>query len=283
MQPIGVFDSGIGGLSVLAALQAQLPHERFVYLADNGHAPYGEKSDVYVLERSLRITEHLIKQHHIKALVVACNTATAAAIHEIRARHPSLPVVGVEPAIKPALALTQTQRIGVMATRGTVESHKFKLLINQHCSQADYVVCACNGLALAIEQSTHPSANAAQVEASIDDLIERYLIEMGEFGNQPGQIDTLVLGCTHYVFVADRLSKRLGPQVSILSTGDAVARQTLRLLQQHHQLQISQAPTPSSNRISLYTTGDLASLRYAAQRWIHVTAASCHKADASVA
>lgn len=282
MRPIGVFDSGVGGLSVLQALQTELPHERFVYLADNGHAPYGEKSDVFVLERSLRITQHLIDHHHIKALVVACNTATAAAIHAIRAQHPQLPVVGVEPAIKPALNFTQTRRIGVMATRGTVNSHKFKLLVAQHQDQAQYVVCACNGLALAIEQSTHVEL-AKDADATIDSLLDRYLNELGDFGSKSGQIDTLVLGCTHYVFVADRLRERLGSEVQILSTGEAVARQTARLLQQHHELQAPQAQASNPARVTLYTTGDVGSLQSAAARWLNLPASSCHRADASVA
>ena len=103
-QPIGVFDSGIGGLSILRALRDELPHEHFVYLADSGHAPYGERGDAFVTQRTRSITQHLRAQHHIKALVVACNTATTAAIHHIRAEHPDLPLVGVEPAIKPAAA-----------------------------------------------------------------------------------------------------------------------------------------------------------------------------------
>ena len=107
-QPIGVFDSGVGGLSVLQALRAELPHERFVYVADSGHAPYGERGDAYVAARTHAISDFLCAQHHIKALVVACNTATAAAIHEARVRHPQLPLVGVEPALKPAVAATRT-------------------------------------------------------------------------------------------------------------------------------------------------------------------------------
>ena len=105
--PIGVFDSGIGGLSVLRALRAELPHERFVYLADSAHAPYGERGDAYVGARTHAITQYLRDRHHIKALVVACNTATAAAIHEVRSSHADLPLVGLEPAIKPALAATR--------------------------------------------------------------------------------------------------------------------------------------------------------------------------------
>jgi len=161
--PIGVFDSGIGGLSVLQALQAELPHEHFVYWADSGHAPYGEKSDVFVRQRSLAIAQHLVEHHRIKALVVACNTATAAAIHELRAHYPHLPLIGVEPALKPAIALSQTRRIGVIGTRGTLGSEKFHRLLNSLQGQAEFVVQPCNGLALAIEESTQAESGEQSV------------------------------------------------------------------------------------------------------------------------
>ena len=123
--PIGVFDSGVGGLSVLRALLAAMPHERFVYLADSANAPYGERGDAFVAARTHAITDYLCQQHHIKALVVACNTATAAAIHEVRSSHPELTLVGLEPAVKPALAVTKTGHVGVIGTRGTLTSAKF--------------------------------------------------------------------------------------------------------------------------------------------------------------
>ena len=145
--PIGVFDSGVGGLSVLQALRAELPHERFVYLADSGNAPYGERGDAFVAERTHAITDYLLQRHSIKALVMACNTATAAAIHEARSRHPTLPVVGVEPALKPAVMASKTKRIGVIGTRGTLTSTKFaKLLASLH-GQAEFIVQPCDGLA----------------------------------------------------------------------------------------------------------------------------------------
>ena len=128
-RPIGVFDSGVGGLSVLRALLAALPNERFVYLADSAHAPYGERGDAYVSARTHAITDYLCEQHGIKALVVACNTATAAAIHEVRSSRPALPLVGLEPAIKPALSATRTGHIGVIGTRGTLTSGKFGKLM----------------------------------------------------------------------------------------------------------------------------------------------------------
>jgi len=162
--PIGVFDSGIGGLSILQSLLAALPAEHFVYWADSGHAPYGEKTDAFVRQRSLAIAEHLIQKHHIKALVGACNTATAAAIHELRKQHPQLILVGVEPALKPALKITQTGHIGVIGTRGTLVSDKFHRLLSSLENQARFTVQPCNGLALAIEQSTHLTMGATATE-----------------------------------------------------------------------------------------------------------------------
>lgn len=221
--PIGVFDSGVGGLSVLRALRAELPHERYVYFADSGHAPYGERGDAFVIARSLAIAEGLVQDHHIKALVVACNTATAAAIHALRQQHPLLPIVGVEPALKPALAVTRTRRVGVWATRGTLGSPKFAALRASLDGQATFVTQACDGLALAIEQQTTDPG-------PVQGLCERYLSALGHFGTSAGEIDTLVLGCTHYVFVREQLAKRLGPGVTLVDTGEPVARQTRRLL-----------------------------------------------------
>ena len=137
--PIGIFDSGIGGLSVLKALRAELPCEDFIYIADSGHAPYGERDDAHVVARSLAISKYLVKQN-IKALVVACNTATAAAIDQLRATYPTLPIVGVEPALKPAVQLSQTKHIGVMATRSTLASARFAALLAAHSDQARFTL-----------------------------------------------------------------------------------------------------------------------------------------------
>lgn len=279
--PIGVFDSGIGGLSVLQSLQAALPAEHFVYWADSGHAPYGEKSDLFVRQRSLAIADHLIKAHHIKALVVACNTATAAAIHELRVQHPHLILIGVEPALKPALQLSQTGHIGVIGTRGTLASDKFHRLLASLQDQAHFTVQPCNGLALAIEQSTH-QATGAQATQRITQLLLDYTREMGEFGPAPGQMDTLVLGCTHYVFAEHALRELLGPQIHLVSTGEPVARQTRRLLEAAAKLRSGPGPHTLSARIHLMTNGDLTSLQAAAQRWLGLPHAACHRADTHV-
>lgn len=252
--PVGVFDSGVGGLSVLNALRAALPHERFVYFADTAHAPYGERSDDYVAERTCAVARALIDEHGIKALVVACNTATAAAIHLLRAEHPGLPLVGVEPALKPAVAWSRTRRIAVFATRGTIGSRKFQSLHAAMAGQADFRVVACDGLASAIERD-----DADEVAT----LCARYAAAAGDFGTDPGQIDTLVLGCTHYPFASAALRRHTGADVRFIDTGEPVAQQTARLLGTAALL--AHERTGST---SLTGSGDLAALQTAARRWI---------------
>lgn len=278
LQPIGVFDSGVGGLSVLQALLAELPHERFVYLADSGHAPYGERGDAYVAERTHAISDYLCTQHHIKALVVACNTATAAAIHEARVRHPQLPLVGVEPALKPAVAATRTGHVGVIGTRGTLGSAKFARLLASLQGQAHFTVQPCDGLAHAIERSTaHPPA-AAQDATEIRALCAQYTGAMGPFGSKNGAMDTLVLGCTHYVFAQDILRDLLGPDVALIATGEPVARQTRRLLQAANALACQEAPL-GADAVTLFTTGDLEPLQNAVGRWLQLPARCCSTVD----
>ena len=219
--PIGIFDSGVGGLSILSALRSALPHENFIYFADNANAPYGERDESFVQQRCEAITRELAETHGIKALVVACNTATAAAIQQLRDAWPALLVIGVEPALKPAVALTRTRRIGVMATRGTLSSTKFITLHAGLKAEANFVLQACDGLAEAIESGDGPV---------IHELCERYTRAMGKFGSGAAHIDTLVLGCTHYPFAADTFLKLLPDEVQLVHPGPAVARQCARLL-----------------------------------------------------
>lgn len=292
-QPIGVFDSGVGGLSVLQALRAELPHERFVYLADSANAPYGDaRGDAFVAARSHAIADHLQTHHGIKALVVACNTATAAAIHEVRAHYPGLPLIGVEPALKPAVAASRSGHIGVLGTRSTLASAKFGKLLASLQGQANFSVQACDGLAHAIERSTEhapedsaprntPDSNAALLATEVGRLCVRYTAALGPFGDAPDEIDTLVLGCTHYVFVQPLLQLLVGPKVQILSTGDAVARQTRRLLQAAGTLAPESAGLagPLSPLPVLLTTGLLAPLQTAGARWLQLPADCCHSVD----
>ena len=257
--PIGVFDSGVGGLSVLRALRAELPFEQFVYVADSGYAPYGERDDAYVLQRSFAIATYLLEHHAIKALVVACNTATATAIHRLREHFPHLPIVGIEPALKPAVAATRTGVIGVMATQGTLNSHKFQALLTGLQGQATFQLQACNGLADAIE-----NAVATKIVAAC----AYYTGAMGTFGPNPGSIDTLVLGCTHYPFVEAELRAIVGPKVTLLEGGAPVARQTHRLLREH-QLLAHHASTEPPLPI-FYTTGHTQTLKNATRRWLQL-------------
>ena len=278
-QPIGVFDSGIGGLSVLQALRHELPHEHFVYLADSGNAHYGDaKGDAFVQGRTLAIA-HWLRQHHgIKALVIACNTATAAAVEPLRAAMPDLPTIGVEPALKPAAARSQTHHVGVLGTRGTVGSSRFERLRRAHSERTRFSVQACDGLARAIEQSTEEPLPAEVSTTKIRALCAQYTSALGNFGLKTDEIDTLVLGCTHYVFAKDMLRTLVGPDVQLIDTGAAVARQTRRILAQAGALAPEQGPngTPAApGRITLYTTGQLAALQAAAQRWLDLPAQCC--------
>jgi glutamate racemase len=253
-RPIGVFDSGVGGLSILRALRAELPQEDFVYFSDAGHAPYGEKGEDFVSDRSLAIAVDLLEQHRIKGLVVACNTATAAAVHLLRAKHTHLPVVGVEPALKPAAALTKTGQVAVLATRGTLSSAKFKGLQESLRDQAQFVLVPCDGLAAAIEADDHPQ---------VRELCRRYTREVCCFGTAPGEIDTLVLGCTHYPFAAEIFRELLGPDIQLVETGEPVARQTRRLLEAQGLLNPG-----GRGRVELRTSGCAEALQSAASRWL---------------
>ncbi len=252
--PIGVFDSGVGGLSILKALRAELPYESFIYVADSGFAPYGERDQGFVLARARVITRQLLKQPElaIQALVIACNTATAAAIQLLRQDYTALPIIGVEPALRPAITLSQTGRIGVMATRGTLNSQKFKTLLDGLADQANFICQPCDGLADAIERDDTDAITA---------LCTQYTQAMGQFGTQAGEIDTLVLGCTHYPFARQSLQTLVGPRVQLLDNGEAVARQTRRML-------TSLAPDATAGQCLLFSTGNPELLQNAAQRWL---------------
>ncbi|MDO9406444.1 MAG: glutamate racemase [Polaromonas sp.] len=263
---IGVFDSGIGGLSVLKSLRAALPQQDFIYIADSAHAPYGERTDDHVLQRTQAIGAWLVAQQ-IEALVVACNTATAAAVHLLRAGFADLPIVGLEPALKPAAARSQTGRIGVMATRSTLSSAKFHALHTALANEADFTLQACDGLAAAIERG----GSSAAADDDIHALCARHVSAMGRFGQGPGEIDTLVLGCTHYPLVADVLGALVGPAVALMDTGEAVARQTARLLAARPASAADNngaEAAPGDGQVTLLTTGDPGLLTQAAARWL---------------
>ena len=243
--PIGVFDSGVGGLSVLRHLRAHLPHEDFLYFADSSYAPYGEKPEALLIARVEAIAAFLLERG-VKALVVACNTATAASIETLRQRYPTLPVVGVEPGLKPAAALSRSRKIGVLATAATLASAKFKRLQSQLETDtgATYLLQACNGLADQIEKGELNSPATAM-------MVRRYVAPLLAEG-----VDTLVLGCTHYPFVRPMIEALAPPGTHIIDTGAAVAQQMGRLLARQHT-------PPGSGSLTVFTTGSVSSLERA--------------------
>ena len=221
--PIGVFDSGVGGMSVLRHIRAQLPHENLIYLADTGYAPYGAKAEQVVAERSLAVAQFLVAQG-AKAIVVACNTATVAAIKLLRAHYPDMPIVGVEPGLKPAAAASRNGSVAVLATEVTLAGEKFLLLRDQvsSASNAEFVLQGCPGLVDQIELGEFASPATRT-------MLEGYLLPLLDKG-----VDTVVLGCTHYPFVRATIESILAgagrQDVVLIDTGDAVARQLVRLL-----------------------------------------------------
>ncbi|WP_296870743.1 glutamate racemase [Tibeticola sp.] len=266
--PIGVFDSGIGGLSVLQALRAELPGESFVYLADTAHAPYGPRSADDIRRRSLAITGALRRSCGVKALVVACNTATAAAIEALRLAHPDLPLVGVEPALKPAAERSQTRQVGVLVTEATARSPRFATLLARQRADVGFDVVPCEGLAAAID---------AQDTTKIEALCDRFTLGFRQKNGKKARVDTVVLGCTHYPLVSDVLSRLLGPGVELIDTGVPVARHTRMQLQARGLLRPltgedakARGAHPTSGTLRLLSTGGPAPLAAAARRWLSI-------------
>ena len=247
---IGVFDSGVGGLSVLRAIHEALPTASLIYAADSAHAPYGERSDEDIQRRSDAMASFL-REAGADVLVVACNTATAAAIDCLRLRHPGWPGGGVEPGIKPAIAASRNGRIGVMATSGTLRSARYRRLLQAHGDNVTVVAQPCPGLAQAIEQGV---AGATQAQI----LIARYCQPLREAG-----VDTVVLGCTHYPFVADRIQAEFGPDVRLLDTAHAVASQVARVSQA-----VQRHPLAGDTPPQLWTNADPQCLGELASQWL---------------
>jgi len=237
--PIGVFDSGVGGLSVLRHLRERLPHEDLLYVADSAHVPYGDKSTAVIRQRVFAIAETLLARHS-KLLVLACNTATAAAIHELRAAHPQLPIVGMEPGLKPAVTTSKSRKVGILATAGTLRSGKFAHLLERYGAGAEVVLQPCPGL---VEQIEAGRLAGAETEA----LLQRYLAPLLASG-----VDALVLGCTHYPFVLPLIQRLAGPHIAVIDTGAAVARQVERQLHLHGLA----AARAEVGAVRFFTSGD---------------------------
>ncbi|MEE1922459.1 glutamate racemase [Pseudomonas sp. 148P] len=215
--PVGVFDSGVGGLSVLAEITRLLPNESLLYVADCGNIPYGEKSPEFIRQRCRSVAE-FFQEQGAKAVVLACNTATVAAAADLRERFPHWPLVGMEPAVKPAAAATRSGVVGVLATTGTLQSAKFAALLDRFATDVQVVTQPCPGLVERIEAGDLDSPVLRQ-------LLRGYVEPLLAAG-----CDTIILGCTHYPFLRPLLSQMVPASVAIIDTGAAVARQLQRLL-----------------------------------------------------
>ena len=256
---IGIFDSGIGGLSVLRSLRRQLPQADTTYLADARYTPWGDRSAPWVIARSLQLSAYLI-DGGADLVLVACNTASTLAISALRARWPGRLFVGVEPGIKPAAAASQNGRIAVLGTSATLASARFGQLVDAHALHATLLRLPCPGLADAIEQAGASLAADQQLDARLD-AIARILRHAG--------VDTVVLACTHYPLVATALAQRLGPGVALLDTADAVVRQVLKLLgRSTADLSAGDSPPRMASMPRLLSTGASNGLQRAARRWI---------------
>jgi glutamate racemase len=252
--PIGVFDSGIGGLSILRMLRRLLPHEDFLYFADQAHVPYGRRSMAQIRAFSESITRFLLARG-AKLIVLACNTASAAALHYLREIFPEVPFVGMEPAVKPATERTTTGRIGVLATSATFQGELYASLLERFAEGKVVLQQTPHGLVERIEGGDLESAETRTVlKQSIAPLLS-------------SGIDALVVACTHYVFVQDLISELIGPDVMLLDPSEGVARWTGRLLEQRGL----EAAKDRQGSITFLSTGDAAHLAAMAQRLIDET------------
>ena len=225
-QAIGVFDSGVGGISVLKHINALLPHESLIYFADSKHAPYGNKTPQEITARCMEITDFLIAKN-VKAIVVACNTATAAAIDTLRETF-NLPIIGMEPAVKAAATASTNGVIGVLATVGTLKSAQFAALLESYGRNVKVVTQGCSGLVECIERG---ELDTPETKALIRQYTEPLLAEGA---------DTIVLGCTHYPFVKQVIQEIVGDKITLIDTGAAVAKQLKRQLEEKSLLSTSQ-------------------------------------------
>lgn len=219
-QPIGVFDSGVGGLSIAQCIAQQLPNEHLIYVADTLHAPYGDKSNLFIQERVNIVADKLIHQN-CKAIVIACNTATVITIDQLRARI-SIPVIGVEPAIKPAALLSKAKKVGILTTQATARNYRFLSLVEQFKQDTKVFIQPCPGLVELIEQGQLNSIEC-------DKLLATYLAILIK-----EDVDILVLGCTHYAFLINKIKFIVGAHVQVMETALPVTEQLYRQLQKHN-------------------------------------------------
>lgn len=252
--PLGVLDSGVGGLSVWREIVRQMPHEDTLYFADQGHIPYGAHTLTEVRGFTAEAVRFLLA-HDAKLIVVACNAASGAALHYLRETFPATPFIGMEPAIKPAAEHTHTGVVGVIATPVTFHGDLFQSLAARFAADVTLHTQPCPGLVEAVESG---ALDTPETEA----LLRRYLAPLLDAG-----IDQLVLGCTHYPFLDDAIRRIIGPDIALIDPAPAVARQTARILAQHGL----SAPPGRSARHHFYTTGAAAQLAAQARALVSYT------------
>lgn len=242
--PIGIFDSGVGGLSVLRAIRVQMPEESVIYFGDQGHIPYGPRPMEQIKNFSEAITNFLL-QHHAKIIVVACNTASAAALKVLRERFPDVQFVGMEPAVKPAAEQTSTGKVGVLATPATFQGALYASVVERFANGVELFQNTCNGLVQEIERG---NLDGDETRKILDDALLPMLEK---------NIDTVVLGCTHYPFVIPLIERIVGAKVRVIDPAPAVAKQVKRLLEAGGM----KSPMSVRSEVKFYTSGDPASLK----------------------
>jgi len=223
--PIGIFDSGVGGLSIAKCISEYLPNEQLIYIADTKFSPYGDKSTTLIKQRVNYLADRLINLN-CKAVVIACNTATVAAIEQLR-KQVSIPIIGVEPAIKPAVKLSKTKKIGILTTESTAKNIRFTSLIEEYKQDTQIYIQPCTGLVELIEKNLLSSKTC-------ETLLIKYLTQLLK-----KEIDTLVLGCTHYPFLIDKIKDIVGEQVQIMETAIPVTQQLKRQLEKYNLITTS--------------------------------------------
>lgn len=236
--PIGAFDSGVGGLSVLREIRLLMPNEDIIYYADSAYCPYGVRPPSEIVARAFKICDFLVGQGS-KSLVVACNTASVAGLDIYRERY-SMPIIGMEPAVKPATAATRNGRVGVLATSVTLAGNRFSSLLERYQNGSEVFSQPCPGLVEIVENGNYDSPEAIS-------LLQKYLAPLLE-----RDVDTIVLGCTHYPFLKEKVMSIAGPGIAVIDTGEAVARQVCRVLSGNRL----ENPGPGAGAEVFHTSGD---------------------------
>jgi glutamate racemase len=258
-KPVGMMDSGVGGLSVLREVRRLLPNESIIYFADQGHLPYGPRPRDEIRTFVENITRFLLERD-CKMLVIACNSASAAALHYLRGIFPTLPIVGMEPAIKPAAMNNKTGVIGVITTKATFQGELFRSVIDRFAKGVRVETQVCPDLVTLVEQGA-PDTPGAQA------IVAGYLEPL-----KAAQIDQLVLGCTHFPFLEKQITNYLGPEVTIVDPAPAVARQTARILKTRDLINMS----GRSGTVSYFTSGDPANMSALVEKLLGEVNADVH-------